>query len=49
MTLETYYYVEILKAVPLEAFTDSSFNQSWQILLKKLYAIEDKSNINFLN
>lgn len=43
MILETYYYVEILKAVPLEAFTNSSFNQSWQMLLNKLYSVEDKS------
>lgn len=42
MILETYYYVEVKKEVSPEIFKQSSFNQSWQLLLKKLHAIEKK-------
>ena len=43
MVLETYYYVEVKKEVSPEIFKQSVFNQSWQLLLKKLHAIEGKS------
>jgi Ser/Thr protein kinase RdoA (MazF antagonist) len=46
MILETYYYVEVKKEVSPEIFTNSSFNQSWQLLLKKLHSIENKSSID---
>ena len=45
MTLETYYYVEVIKEVSPEIFKKSSFNQSWQLLLKKLHAIQDTSSL----
>lgn len=45
MILETYYYVEVKKEVSPEIFKNSCFNQSWQLLLKKLHAIETKSSI----
>lgn len=45
MTLETYYYVEVKKEVSPEIFKQSTFNQSWQLLLKKLHSISDKSGI----
>ncbi|MBP6870300.1 phosphotransferase [Candidatus Babeliales bacterium] len=45
MTLETYYYVEVIKEVSPEIFKKSSYNQSWQLLLKKLHAIQDKSSL----
>ena len=45
MVLETYYYVEVKKEVSPEIFKKSSFNQSWQLLLKKLRSLENKSSI----
>lgn len=45
MAVETYYYVEVIKEVSPEIFKKSSFNQSWQLLLTKLHAIQDKSSL----
>lgn len=45
MVIETYYYVEVIKEVSPEIFKKSLYNQSWQLLLKKLHAIEDKSSL----
>jgi len=43
--LETYYYVEVKKEVSPEIFKTSSFNKSWQLLLKMLHALEGRSTI----